>query len=99
MRRKDNPKLPLLAWAFLNVLDMARIVRARRWGVAYDYLFVEPNGEDLNTLSECVAKGQLVPVVGTVVNMRNIEEVRAACGAVFKGKGSVGKTVLEVIKQ
>lgn len=98
MRRRDNPRIPLLAHTFLNFLDLVRKTRARRWGVEYEYLFLDTNGKDLETLSECVAKGQLVPIVGSVVDFQDIVQVREACAAVFSGKGSVGKTVIEIIK-
>lgn len=98
MRRNDNPQVPLFARTFLNLLDLVRKTRARRWGVGYEYMFLNTNGKDLDALSECVANGQLVSVVGTVVNFQDIEEVRRACGAVFSGKGSTGKTVIEVVR-
>jgi NADPH:quinone reductase-like Zn-dependent oxidoreductase len=96
MRRPDNPQLPWLARIGLNFADAIRRARARRWGVEYEYFFLEPNAEDLETLSKHVKEGKLVPVVGSRVRMQDIEKVREACGLVYKGKGGIGKTIIEV---
>ncbi|KAM5386592.1 hypothetical protein ACJZ2D_000555 [Fusarium nematophilum] len=97
MRRPDNPRLPWYGCMVLNALDTYRRARARRWGVAYEYLFLDPNATDLATLSQYVEEGKVVPVVGTRVNIRDIDQVREACGMVYRGKGGVGKTVIEVV--
>jgi len=86
MRRPDNPRLPWLARMGLNIADAIRRARARRWRVEYEYFFLEPNAEDLDTLSKHVEQGKLVPVVGATVKLQDIEKVREACGLVYKGK-------------
>lgn len=96
MRRPDNPRIPLVARLFLNAMDGVRRLRAWRWGVEYMYWFVEPSGGDLDALRGYVEEGKLVPVVGRRVDLRDIEAVREACGVVYKGKGGLGKTVLEI---
>ena len=96
MQRPDNPQLPLLGWLYLNAVDGLRRLRAWRWAVEYMYWFLEPSGEDLDTLRGYVEEGKVVPVVGARVDMRDIEKVREACGVVYNGKGGLGKTVLEV---
>ncbi|OAL23820.1 hypothetical protein AYO22_06139 [Fonsecaea multimorphosa] len=96
MRRPDNPQLPWLARIGLNLADAIRRARANRWRVEYEYLFLEPNAEDLETLSKHVEQGKLVPVVGARVKLQDIEKVKEACGLVYKGKGGIGKTIIEV---
>lgn len=96
MKRPGNPQLPWLARIGLNFADAVRRARARRWGVEYEYFFLEPNAEDLEVLSKHVEGGKLVPVVGARVRMQDIENVREACGLVYKGKGGIGKTIIEV---
>lgn len=91
-----NASLPLVGRVFLDAADGVRRLRAWRWGVAYEYLFLEPNGEDLRTLAGHVEAGKLVPVVGDKVDIRDIGKVREACGLVYKGKGGLGKTVIQV---
>ncbi|KIW36912.1 uncharacterized protein PV06_10816 [Exophiala oligosperma] len=97
MRRPDKPQLPWLARISLNIADFIRRARARRWRVEYEYFFLEPNGEDLETLSSHVEQGKVVPVVGSRVPMQDIEQIREACGLVYKGKGGIGKTVIEMV--
>ncbi|KAL2133186.1 hypothetical protein VTI74DRAFT_2794 [Chaetomium olivicolor] len=96
MQRPDNPRIPLFARVFLDVADALRRLRARRWGVTYMYWFLEPNKEDLDTLTGYVEEGKLTPVVGARVDMRDINKVREACELTYKGKGGLGKTVIEI---
>ena len=60
------------------------------------YWFLEPNNEDLDTLTAYVEEGKLIPVVGARVDMRDINKVREACQLAYKGKGGLGKTVFEI---
>lgn len=96
MRRPDHPRLPWLARIGLNLADAIRRARARRWLVEYEYFFLEPNADDLDTLAKYVEQGSLVPVVGSRVAMQNIEKVREATGLVYKGKGGIGKSIIEI---
>ncbi len=96
MQRPDNPRIPLFGRVFLNAADAVRRLRAWRWGVTYMYWFLVPNSEDLDTLTEYVEQGKLIPVVGARVDMRDINKVREACQLTFKGKGGLGKTVFEI---
>jgi NADPH:quinone reductase-like Zn-dependent oxidoreductase len=98
MRRPDNPVIPFFGRVYLNASDALRRLRAWRWGVIYMYWFLDPNGEDLKTLTRFVDEGKVVPVVGAKVDIHNIEKVREACNLTYGGKGGVGKTVIEVIK-
>lgn len=65
--------------------------------MAYEYFFLQPNGEDLEELARYVGEGKLRAVVGTTVDFRDIEKVREACWQVYNGKGGIGKAVIEVI--
>jgi len=96
-QRPDSPQLPFYARLLLNGADAIRKVRARRWGVQYEYMFLESNAQDLDALSGYVEDRKLVPVVGLRANLRDIEKVKEACQSVYRGKGSIGKAVIEVI--
>ncbi|KAF4946483.1 hypothetical protein FGADI_11121 [Fusarium gaditjirri] len=98
MRRPDNPRIPFTGRLFLDAADAIRRLRAWRWGVTYMYHFLDPNREDLDSLTGYVENGSVKPVVGTRVDMRDIKAVREACDQTYKGKGGLGKTVFEVIK-
>lgn len=98
MRRPDNPRIPFAGRVFLDAADAVRRLRAWRWGVTYMYHFLDPNREDLDTLSGYVENGKVKPVVGARVDMRDIKVVREACDQTYKGKGGLGKTVFEVIQ-
>ena len=99
MKRPDNPRIPLAGRLFLNSVDALRRLWAKRWGVTYMYWFLQPNGKDLDTLSTFVQEGKLLPVVGSMVDIKNIEKVREACMSSYKGKGGIGKTVIQVIAE
>ncbi|KAF4332058.1 alcohol dehydrogenase [Fusarium beomiforme] len=99
MRRPDHPRIPFAGRLFLDAADAIRRLRAWRWSVTYMYLFLDPNREDLDTLTGFVQEGKVKPVVGARVDMRDIKAVREACDQTYKGKGGLGKTVFEVIKE
>ncbi|VUC26525.1 unnamed protein product, partial [Clonostachys rosea] len=98
MNRPDNPRIPFITRALLNAADNSRKFRARRHGVQYLYWFLQPNGEDLDQLRGFVECKKVVTVVGHRVALQDIEKVREACQLTYNGKGSIGKTVLEVIR-
>lgn len=97
MRRPDNPRVPWGMRVALDAVDGVRRLRAWRWGVGYEYMFLEANAGDLGEVAGFVDRGGLVPVVGETVELRDVEAVRAACVRVYQGKGGVGKTVVRVV--
>lgn len=97
MKRPDDPRLPWFARMVLNMVDSYRKARAKRWRVKYEYLFLDPNAKDLETLALHAEKGDVLPVVGCKVNFRDIDGVREACTTVYNGKGGLGKTVFTMI--
>lgn len=99
MQRPDHPRIPLLVRILLDGMDRLRRLRAWRWGVEYKYMFMHPGAEDLDALTGYVEEGKLVPVVGAKVDLRDIAQVREACEQTYKGKGGLGKTVLEIIRE
>lgn len=97
-RPEDKPQIPWVASAGLNVLDRVSKMRAQRWGVDYQYMFLQPNGKDLAEIGQYAEKGLLRPVVGSRASLKKIEEVREVTMTVYKGKGGLGKTVIDVVE-
>lgn len=95
----QGKRIPTIVRWILDAQDAVSRLRARRWGVAYEYLFLNPNGKDLEFLGQAVEDGQLVPVVGATVDFHDIDKVREACSVVDSGKGGLGKTVFEVVRE
>lgn len=92
-------KVPFLIKAFLDASDAVRRFKAKRGGASdYKYLFLAENGHDLEELKGYIEEGKLKPVVGARVDVKDIEKLKEACTQTFKGKGPVGKTVVEIIK-
>ncbi|KAJ0115116.1 alcohol dehydrogenase [Diaporthe amygdali] len=96
MKRPDSPRLPWFGHLVLDILDKYRRTRAKWWGVAYEYLFLDPNAKDLVILARHVEEGNVIPIVGCTVDLKNIEDMKEACGTVYNGKGGLGKTVIKV---
>lgn len=94
-----RPTVPFMVRLALNTTDCVRKFRARRYGVAYSYMFLESSSEDLDILSGLVEEGQLRTVVGTTASLGDIEAVREACQVVHSGKGGLGKAVIKVIEE
>ncbi|GLA98362.1 hypothetical protein AtubIFM57143_006303 [Aspergillus tubingensis] len=95
----DLPHKPTIPFAFrmgLNLTDQVRKVRARRYKTEYSYMFLVSSGKDLDELRRYVEDGRLKTVVGSVVDLQDIEAVRKACGTVYSGRGGIGKLVIRV---
>lgn len=88
--------MPFAVRCGLNVLDRIRVLRAARWKVKYESIFLEPNGDDLETLRGWIQEGKVRTVVGTTVSLKNLDGVRDACQVVYAGKGGIGKAVILV---
>lgn len=88
--------MPWLGYLGLNLFDAVCRLRARRWGVEYQYMFLEPNGKDLSEITGFVEEELLKPVIGSRADMKDIESVRNIAGLVYAGKGGLGKAVIEV---
>ena len=80
----------------LNLLDQIRKWRACRYSTEYSYMFLESSGKDLEELKGYVDDGRLRTVVGTTVDLRDIEAVRRGCEVVYNGRGGLGKLVIRV---
>lgn len=98
MNGPDRPRLPIAARLFLDASDALRQLKARYYGVGYKFMFVNPNGKDLGLLGGYAEQGLLRPVVGARVDMRDLDRVREACAQTYRGKGALGKTVFDVVK-
>ncbi|OBT61007.1 hypothetical protein VE03_09726 [Pseudogymnoascus sp. 23342-1-I1] len=98
MKLPHHPVVPVHVRLTLNMLDFIRKLRARRYGVAYSYIFLDPNGNDLDKLTRHIEEGKLKPIVGTTVNLNDIDAVRKACQVVYSGQGGLGKAVIKVVQ-
>lgn len=96
MQRSDNARLPVVVRILMNVLDSVRKSWARWYSVDYEYMFLEANAEDLGFITQNIEEGKLVPVVGSRAKFNDIDEVRKICDTVYKGKGGIGKAVIEI---
>lgn len=95
----DLPHRPTIPFPFrmgLNMLDQVRKARAYRYKTEYSYMFLVSSGENLDELTRYVEDGRLKTVVGSVVDLQDIEAVRKACGTVYSGRGGLGKLVIRV---
>ncbi|EED21397.1 alcohol dehydrogenase, putative [Talaromyces stipitatus ATCC 10500] len=78
----------------LNFLDSVRVWRSNRWNVKYEYIFMHPDGKDLEELKEHVENLKLRPIVGNKVHYKDVKAVKEACDVVYKAKGGIGKQVI-----
>jgi alcohol dehydrogenase len=53
-----------LLWPIIWLLNRPVEKRARRAGVRFEYLFMQPNGDQLGQLNRLVESGKLVPTIG-----------------------------------
>ncbi|KAJ5656424.1 hypothetical protein N7507_008374 [Penicillium longicatenatum] len=97
MRMAHNPTIPSYVRPMLNSMDSIRKFRAGRYGVEYEYMILESTGKDLDELRGYIEDGKLRTVVGTMVELRDIQAVQKACQVVYDGKGGLGKLVIRVV--
>ena len=92
-----SPEIPLVVEKVLDFLDA--IVRwwVGRYQVKYDSVLMKSNGSDLERIKVWVEEGKIKPVVGKVLKFANLEGIREECTRMMKGKGGVGKVVIDII--
>lgn len=96
MRLSHKPTIPIYVRFALNLMDSGRNFRAGRYGIKYEYLILEGNGKELDELASYVEEGKLRTVVGTTVDLSDLDAVRKACQVVYDGKGGLGKMVVRI---
>lgn len=84
-----------LVWALDTVVKVQRW-RVGRYGVKYVSILNKAEPGEMERVRMWVEEGKLRSVVGKTVRLGDIEELRRVCGEVAKGRGGVGKVVVEV---
>lgn len=94
-----NGSMPHIPWVFEMLFNMQHW--AVKWwigraGVKYTYQLMSPDAHGLELLAGWVAEGKIRPLVGRTARLEDLQQVRAGCEEVYKGKGGVGKFVVEI---
>ncbi|KAE8392130.1 chaperonin 10-like protein [Aspergillus alliaceus] len=87
------PAIPVYVRMALNLRDFVRKMWAQWQSVPYEYIWTDPNGDDLDMLSRWVEEGIVKPVVGNSVGFYDIEAVRQPCQVVYDDQSLGGKGV------
>ncbi|TVY24898.1 NADPH-dependent alkenal/one oxidoreductase-like protein [Lachnellula hyalina] len=83
-----------------KILDFVNgIVRwwVGRYQVKFDTVLMKSNGTELERIKTWVEEGKLRPVVGKVLKFADLEGIKEECGRIMKGRGGVGKVVIDII--
>jgi NADPH:quinone reductase-like Zn-dependent oxidoreductase len=94
--KKQNPSMPTYMEYILNAVDWLLRTYVGWFGVSYKALAMRGNAKDLERLRSWVDEGKVKPIVGSVVKLSDIEEVRKGCQQLLDGKGGVGKFIVEI---
>lgn len=78
------------------MMDAVCRTRAWRWGVGYQYMFLDSSGEDLTEIARYANEGKLRAVVGSKANLNDLDGVKRIAGQAHAGKGGLGKSIIEV---
>lgn len=97
MHGEYSPSVPLAARLFLDAADAYRRWKASRSGITYMYMFLEPSRKDLDLITKWVEEDKVRPIIGAAVQMNDMKRTIEALDIVFRGKGGIGKTVIEVV--
>jgi NADPH:quinone reductase-like Zn-dependent oxidoreductase len=95
--RKISTEIPFLIEKILDVLDSIFRWWVGRYQVEFDSVLMKPNGGELERIKEWVEEGKIKPVVGKVLKFAKLEGIREECSRIMKGKGGVGKVVIDII--
>ena len=57
---------------------------------------MKPGVGDLGRISQLIEEGKIRAIVGRVVQLSELQEIRDACTAIKAGRGEVGKFVVDV---
>jgi NADPH:quinone reductase-like Zn-dependent oxidoreductase len=64
--------------------------------VQWDAVLQKSNKKDLEKIARWVEEGKLKAVVGKVIKLEDVSELREACIQLLSGKGGLGKVVVEI---
>ena len=70
-----------------------------RYQVKVDFVLMKPKGSELERIKEWVEEGKIKPVVGKVLEFKDLEGIREECMRMSEGKGGVGKVVIEIVSK
>ena len=76
--------IPLLSWSIRH--------KAKKRGVTYSFLFMQPNGQQLSKISKLVESGKINPIVDKTYGL---SEIKDAFQYVNTGRAK-GKVVLKI---
>jgi NADPH:quinone reductase-like Zn-dependent oxidoreductase len=88
---------PWIMVALLNLVDGVNRWRASRHGVKYSYMWMNADGKGLEDLGTWVEEGKIKPLVGNIAQLEDMEAVKEGFEEVQKGKGGIGKFVIETL--
>jgi NADPH:quinone reductase-like Zn-dependent oxidoreductase len=88
---------PWIMVALLNFINRMNTWRASRYNVKYSYLWMKPDREGLEDLAGWVDSGKVKPVVGRTARLEDLKDVIEGCEEVLRGKGGLGKFVIEIL--
>jgi NADPH:quinone reductase-like Zn-dependent oxidoreductase len=93
----QQPRVACIGQNVMDGLDSAfRMWAKTRYGVTYEYQRTMPVSEDMEAVSKLIDDQNLRAVVGKTARLSDIDQIRSTSTAMLKGKGGIGKFVIEV---
>ncbi|TVY54392.1 2-methylene-furan-3-one reductase [Lachnellula cervina] len=89
--------VPYLVEKILNLVNAVVRWWVGRYQVKFDTVLMKANGGDLERIKTWVEEGKLRPVVGKVLKFVDLEGIKEEGERIMKGKGGVGKVVIDII--
>lgn len=94
--QKMLPRTPDSVKDAINAEAAALRLRASKSNVDWMFIFMEDSARDLDRLREWIDARLVRPLIGRVAHFNHLESVVAGCSEVYRGKGGVGKFVIEI---
>jgi NADPH:quinone reductase-like Zn-dependent oxidoreductase len=67
-----------------------------RSGLHFDGVLQKPNREGMQLVAKWAEEGNLKPIVGKMLKLKDIQGLREVCTQIGSKKGAIGKVVVEI---
>lgn len=92
MATRSKPSLLVRAFMFMS-RNRAAEKNAKKAGATWEYIFMNPDGEDLAEIAKYVESGDIVPVIDTEAS--SLDDFAVVVDKLFSGRAK-GKCVIKV---
>jgi NADPH:quinone reductase-like Zn-dependent oxidoreductase len=92
-----STEIPVIVEKVLDFINAIAQWYFGRYQVKFDSVLMKSNGNELERIKDWVEEGKIKPVIGKVLKFADLGGIKEECTRIMKGKGGIGKVVVEII--